>query len=136
MLLPLKAWFAFNRATLDESRASGTAPLARLEALSAVSPAPLPMKLFPALFNVFAPLKVWFAFSWATLDESRASGTVPLRLLAGTLFKPAPLPLNVVAVTVPLKFGLLLSKATLGESRTSGIVPVILAAATAFALLA
>src|SRR5450756_1859951 len=55
-----------------------------------------------------APLTVWFAvnvfaaFSNGTLALNRASEIVPVRLAAGRLVKPPPLPANVPASVTPV----------------------------------
>ena len=67
-------------------------------------------------------------FNRGMLALNCASAIVPLRPAAGTLVKPAPLPLNVIAVTAPAKAALPPSKATFAERRASGIVPRMLAA--------
>ena len=85
---------------LVASCALPTVPVMRFVPFKPVSPAPLPVKLLPALFRVKALEYV---------PDNRALGTVPLaswlalRLvsdepLKGTFVKPAPLP-----VKVPLK---------------------------------
>ena len=47
------------------------------------------------------PVKVWLALSKATLVESRASGSVPVRCAASRLVSPEPSPTKAVARTVP-----------------------------------
>src|ERR1041385_3494117 len=83
-----------------------------------------------------ACVAVFGMFNRAMLPLSCASAIAPVRPLAGTLLKPAPLPLNIEAVTGPANVAPPLSKATLEESRASGLVPLMFVAATAFALLA
>ena len=63
-------------------------------------------------------------FCNATFADNRASGMVPMRLVAGTLDNPNPLPVKLVANTLPEKITLLVSNATLVESSELGMVPV------------
>jgi len=103
--------------------AAGSAPV-RLAADRPVRLEPFPLKLGA----VMVPRKVWFvvAFSRATLNAIRASGTVPLlKLPAFKLVKDEPLPLKLLAVTDPLTVRLPeLNLGTFADKTPSGNVPL------------
>src|SRR5439155_17985130 len=100
-----------QRLIFEASLPAATVPSLRFAPFRSVRPAPLPAKLFDALLKIFWPEKVWFAFSSATLAESRASAIVPVKFSAGRdvnealgtaptrfdafkLTSPAPLPMK------------------------------------------
>src|SRR5947207_3289475 len=97
--------------------ASASEPLLMFDALSAVNPAPLPVKELPALLNELAPVNVCVPLSNATFDVSRASLIVvepaltplmrrlPMPAFAGlivvALVKPVTSPASVIALIEP-----------------------------------
>src|SRR5208283_4561016 len=88
-----KAGLALAAVLLFWINANGEAkPPAMLpETLSAA--APLPVEIATLWSKVFAPAKLWFRLSRATLVESRVSATVPgerLPALSEVKFEPLP----------------------------------------------
>src|SRR5947209_5776568 len=73
VLAPEKLLVAFFNATLPERRLSPRVPLLMVVAFSDVRPEPSPVKVFPALEKLLAPVKLLPTFSNATLPERRLS---------------------------------------------------------------
>src|SRR5258707_11101983 len=91
-----KAWLS----VVPTKFTPGEVPLLPPSFQRPVRPVPSPVKLLATLLSVSTPEKIWLALSSGTLALNRASAMVPVKLPAGRLSRPAPLPPKALAVTV------------------------------------